>query len=130
MKTVITYGTFDLFHVGHVRLLKRARALGTRLCVGISTDEFNARKCKKAVHSFAERAEIVSSSQFVDHVFAEEGWEQKRGDIIRYSASVFVMGDDWLGEFDFLSDICQVVYLPRTEKISTTGIRENILEGR
>ncbi|WP_366140340.1 adenylyltransferase/cytidyltransferase family protein [uncultured Umboniibacter sp.] len=122
-RTVITYGTFDLFHVGHVRLLKRLRALGDRLIVGVSSDEFNLSKGKKSFYSFAERKEILEATDYVDSVFAENDWEQKRGDIIRYKASIFGMGDDWSGEFDSLKDICDVVYLPRTEEVSTTDIK-------
>lgn len=126
MKTVITYGTFDLFHVGHVRLLKRLRALGDRLIVGISSDEFNALKGKKSFFSYEERAEIVASSQYVDFVFPEHNWEQKREDIIKYQADIFGMGSDWVGKFDELSDICEVVYLDRTENISTTDIKRSL----
>ena len=108
MKTVITYGTFDLFHVGHVRLLKRLKGLGCRLIVGISSEE---------------RAEIVSSCKYVDEVFSENSWEQKRIDILKFNADIFSIGDDWAGEFDHLNDICEVVYLPRTEDISTTEIK-------
>ncbi len=126
MKTIITYGTFDLFHVGHVRLLQRLSALGDRLVVGISTDEFNDEKGKRSFSSFKERAEIVSSCRFVSEVFAEEGWGQKREDIIRFNADIFVMGDDWLGKFDDLGDICDVQYVPRTEDISTTAIKKSL----
>lgn len=124
MKTVITYGTFDLFHVGHVRILQRLRALGDRLIVGISSDEFNAFKGKKSFFSYEERAEIVASSKYVDFVFPEHNWEQKREDIIKYQADIFGMGHDWQGKFDDLSDICKVVYLERTEDISTTEIKK------
>lgn len=124
MKTVITYGTFDLFHVGHVRILQRLRALGDRLIVGISSDEFNALKGKKSFFSYEERAEIVASSKYVDFVFPEHNWEQKQEDIVKYQADIFGMGHDWQGKFDDLSDICQVVYLERTEDISTTDIKK------
>lgn len=126
MKTVLTYGTFDLFHVGHVRILKRLRALGDRLVVGISSDEFNALKGKKSFFSYEERAEIVGSSQYVDLVFPEHNWEQKRDDIVKYQADIFGMGHDWQGKFDDLSDICQVIYLERTEDISTTDIKKSL----
>ncbi|EOA6574748.1 adenylyltransferase/cytidyltransferase family protein [Vibrio cholerae] len=126
MKTVITYGTFDLFHVGHVRLLKRLSELGERLIVGISSDEFNELKGKKSFFSYEERAEIVLSSKYVDFVFPENSWEQKREDIIKYNAHLFAMGDDWIGKFDSLMDICDVVYLPRTEDISTTKIKKTL----
>ena len=100
MKTVITYGTFDLFHVGHIRLLKRLRALGDKLIVGISTDEFNALKGKKSFFSYEERAEIIESCKYVTVVFPEKNWQQKKSDIAKYNADVFAMGDDWQGKFD------------------------------
>lgn len=126
MKTIITYGTFDLFHIGHVRILQRLRAMGDRLIVGISSDEFNALKGKKSFFSYAERAEIVASSKYVDFVFPEHNWEQKREDILKYNAQVLGMGNDWEGKFDHLSDICEVVYLGRTEDISTTEIKRSL----
>ncbi len=124
MKTVITYGTFDLFHVGHVKLLRRLRELGDRLVVGISTDEFNAGKGKTSVMPYHHRAEIVGSVRYVDAIFPEESWDQKRGDIAREGAHIFAMGDDWVGKFDHLSDLCEVVYLPRTRDISSTEIKQ------
>ena len=124
MTTVITYGTFDLFHVGHVNLLRRLRALGDRLVVGCSTDEFNALKGKKTVMPYAHRAEILRSLRHVDHVFPESSWEQKRADIAREGAGIFAMGDDWTGRFDDLGDACEVVYLPRTRDVSTTEVRQ------
>jgi len=125
--TVLTYGTFDLFHVGHLRLLERARLLGDRLIVGVSTDEFNATKGKKAVLRFAERREIVASLRCVDLVIPECAWGQKEQDIVAHAVGVFVMGNDWVGEFDGLaSDTCQVRYLPRTEGISTTLLRGHL----
>lgn len=124
MKTVITYGTFDLFHVGHVRLLRRLRDLGDRLVVGCSTDEFNVVKGKKSVLPYDQRSEILMACRYVDEVFPEVHWDQKRGDIVRFGASIFAMGDDWVGKFDDLSDLCKVVYLPRTENISSTEIRQ------
>ena len=105
MKIVITYGTFDLFHVGHVRLLKRLYDIGDKLIVGISTDEFNSSKGKSSFFSYKERAEIVSSCKYVDEVFPENTWDQKASDIKKYKADIFAMGDDWEGKFDFLSDI-------------------------
>lgn len=123
MKVVITYGTFDLFHVGHIRLLKRLRALGDELIVGISSDEFNLLKGKNSFYSYEERAEILESCKYVSSVFPEHNWEQKRNDIKRYNASTFAMGDDWQGKFDELKDLCEVVYLPRTEDVSTTEIK-------
>ena len=124
MKVVITYGTFDLFHVGHIRLLKRLSALGDKLIVGISSDEFNALKGKKSFFSYEERAEIIESCKYVSAVFPEHNWQQKKDDIIKYNADIFAMGDDWAGKFDDLKDVCSVVYLPRTEDISTTAIKK------
>lgn len=123
MKTVITYGTFDLFHVGHIRLLKRLSSLGDELIVGISSDEFNLEKGKNSFFSYEERAEILNSCKYVTSVFPEFSWDQKRLDIKKYNADIFAMGDDWKGEFDSLSDLCEVVYLPRTEDVSTTEIK-------
>ena len=123
MKVVITYGTFDLFHVGHIRLLKRLRELGNELIVGISSDEFNLLKGKKSFYSYEERAEILASCKYVSKVFPEHSWEQKKNDIEKYHATIFAMGDDWQGKFDELSTLCEVVYLPRTEDISTTEIK-------
>ena len=123
---VITYGTFDLFHVGHVRLLKRLRALGDSLIVGVSSDGFNAMKGKKSFFSYEERKEILLSCKYVDDVFPENNWEQKRSDIIKYGASIFGIGDDWKGKFDDLSDICDVIYLERTENVSTTDIKKEL----
>jgi glycerol-3-phosphate cytidylyltransferase len=122
-RTVLTYGTFDLFHPGHVQLLKRARELGSRLVVGLSTDEFNARKGKKSVMSFEDRKAVLESCRYVDEVFAEEDWEQKGPDAIRLGADVFVMGDDWAGKFDFMAEHCHVVYLARTPEVSSTEIK-------
>ena len=124
MKSVITYGTFDLFHIGHLNLLRRLRSLGDRLVVGVSTDEFNSIKGKKTIVSYNHRAEIVASLKFVDHVFPENDWEQKRADILREQAKIFAMGDDWIGKFDSLRDICEVIYLPRTRDVSTTEIKQ------
>lgn len=126
MKVVITYGTFDLFHVGHIRLLKRLHDLGDKLLVGISTDEFNLSKGKKSFFSYTERAEIVESCQYVDFVFPESSWNQKENDIIEYKANIFAMGNDWEGKFDDLSKLCEVIYLPRTEDISTTSIKDSL----
>jgi glycerol-3-phosphate cytidylyltransferase len=126
MKTVITYGTFDLFHIGHLRLLQRLSTLGDRLVVGCSTDEFNKLKGKETVISYSERAEILSACRYVDLVFPEENWEQKVNDIKKYNASIFAMGHDWAGKFDFLSEYCEVIYLPRTEDVSTTNLKTMI----
>ena len=122
-RTVLTYGTFDLFHAGHVRLLERLRALGDRLVVGCSTDAFNAVKGKRTVVPFADRVRVLEACEHVDLVIPEEGWDQKRLDVAYHRAEVFGMGDDWEGEFDDLSDLCEVVYLPRTPDVSTTQLK-------
>ena len=126
MKRVITYGTYDLLHWGHIRLLKRARELGDYLIVGLSTDEFNAVKGKAAYHPYEERKMMLEAIRYVDLVIPENNWEQKRDDIRKYEADIFVMGDDWQGKFDDLKDIVEVVYLPRTEGISTTKIKQDL----
>lgn len=126
MKKVITYGTFDLFHVGHVNILRRAKALGDYLVVALSTDEFNAIKHKKAYHSYEDRKAILEACRYVDEVIPENTWEQKIKDVQENNIDVFVMGDDWTGKFDFLKDYCEVVYLPRTEGISTTKIKGDL----
>jgi glycerol-3-phosphate cytidylyltransferase len=130
MKTVLTYGTFDLFHIGHLRLLQRLRALGDRLIVGVSTDEFNQLKGKRTVVPFKDRIEIVRGIRFVDDVFPEQTWEQKTADVIAREVSVFGMGDDWLGKFDDMKQHCEVVYLPRTEDVSSSEMKRllNILD--
>ena len=127
MKKVITYGTYDLLHYGHVNLLERARALGDFLMVGLSTDEFNWReKHKKSYFSYEIRKQMLEALRCVDMVIPEESWEQKASDIRRYGIDIFVIGDDWEGRFDFLKDICEVVYLPRTPGISTSQIKEDL----
>lgn len=123
-RTVITYGTFDLFHIGHLNLLSRLRGLGDRLIVGVSTDEFNAGKGKKSIIKFEDRIEIVRNLKCVDMAIPEESWDQKASDIKKYGVSVFGMGHDWDGKFDHLSELCEVVYLPRTENVSSTQIRQ------
>jgi glycerol-3-phosphate cytidylyltransferase len=123
MKTILTYGTYDLFHIGHVRLLERARALGDRLVVGVSSDEFNKLKGKRSIMRYEHRAAIVAALACVDEVFPEHDWEQKADDIQRVVADVLVMGDDWAGKFDDLAGLCNVTYLPRTEGISTTELK-------
>ncbi len=125
-KTVLTYGTFDLFHIGHLRLLERAKAIadGGELIVAISTDEFNWNmKQKRSAIPYADRAAIVGALKCVDKVISEENWEQKTTDVAKYNVDVFVMGDDWKGKFDFLKSQCEVVYLPRTEGVSSTQIK-------
>jgi len=128
MDKILTYGTFDLFHIGHWRLLNRAKALGDYLVIGLSTDEFNKIKGKKALIEYEERKQILESISFVNLVIPENNWEQKSGDIINNSISKLVMGDDWQGKFDHLKNYCEVIYLPRTRKISSTSIREIIHE--
>jgi glycerol-3-phosphate cytidylyltransferase len=129
-KTVITFGTFDVFHVGHVRVLNRAAALGDRLVVGVSSDALNfAKKARYPVFTQDERMEIVANVRSVDAVFVEESLEAKRDYVIEHEAAILVMGDDWAGKFDELNDVCQVVYLPRTPSVSTTAIIELITGG-
>lgn len=125
-KVVLTYGTFDLLHKGHIRLLKRAKALGDYLIVAISTDEFNSIKGKKSYFNYEDRKEILESIKYVDKVIPEVEWEQKILDVREYDVDIFVMGDDWTGKFDFLKEYCKVVYLPRTDGISATKIKSDL----
>ena len=122
-KTILTYGTFDLFHVGHVHLLRRLADLGDRLIVGCSTDEFNEIKGKQCIMPYEDRKIILHACRYVDDVIPEQNWAQKPDDIQRLNVSTFAMGDDWAGKFDELRAYCDVVYLPRTEGVSTTGLR-------
>lgn len=128
MKRVLTYGTFDLLHYGHINILKRAKALGDYLVVALSTDEFNEIKGKKAYHNYETRKLMLEAVRYVDLVIPEKTWEQKIDDIKRYEIDVLVMGDDWAGsdKFDYLKDYCEVVYLPRTEGVSTTKIKQEL----
>lgn len=128
MKRILTYGTYDLLHYGHIRLLKRAKELGDYLIVAISTEEFNAIKGKKAYHDYATRKEMLEAIRYVDLVIPENDWEQKRDDVKNYHVDVVVMGSDWKGheKFENLRDICEVVYLDRTEGISTTKIKREL----
>jgi glycerol-3-phosphate cytidylyltransferase len=128
MKKVITYGTFDLLHWGHINLLKRASELGDHLTVAISTDEFNKIKNKQAYHSFENRKMILESIRYVDKVIPENHWDQKIQDVIDNDIDIFVMGDDWKGKFDFLKDYCEVIYLPRTVGISTSQIKTDLFK--
>lgn len=124
MKRIITYGTFDLLHYGHINLLRRAKSLGDYLIVALSTDEFNLySKNKKSYFSYEIRKQLLEAIRYVDLVIPEENWEQKEKDIKEYHIDTFVMGDDWKGKFDFLKEFCEVVYLERTPEISTTQIK-------
>jgi len=126
-KKVITYGTFDLLHYGHIRLLQRAKALGDYLVVGLSTDEFNTKeKNKQTYFSYDIRKQMLEAIRYVDMVIPEYSWDQKIHDIKDHQIDVFVMGDDWKGRFDFLKEYCEVVYLPRTPGISTTVIKNEL----
>ena len=128
MKRVLTYGTFDLLHYGHIEILRRAKALGDYLVVAVSTDEFNAIKGKKAYHNYETRKKMLEAIRYVDLVIPENDWNQKRNDVKEYRIDEVVMGSDWEGneKFEDLKDICEVVYLPRTEGISTTKIKKDL----
>ena len=129
MKKVITYGTFDLFHVGHLNILKRAKALGDYLIVAVSSDAFNAQKGKKAYHSDQDRMAILKAIKYVDEVILEESWDQKIKDVQEHDVDIFVMGDDWKGKFDFLEEEgVEVVYLPRTPEISSSQIKHDLYD--
>jgi len=130
MKKVITYGTFDLFHFGHLELLRRAKDLGDYLIVAVSTDEFNQIKGKRCVYSFKHRCNIVQAIKYVDETIPENNWEQKSTDIISNKIDILIMGDDWTNKFDDLMDICDVIYVPRTTDISTTEIIEVVKNGK
>ena len=126
MIKVITYGTFDLLHYGHINLLRRAKELGDYLVVAISTDEFNSIKNKKSYFNYEKRKMILEAIRYVDEVIPEESWEQKIVDVRERNIDVFVMGDDWTGKFDYLKEYCEVVYLERTPDISTTQMKESL----
>ena len=126
MKKVITYGTYDLLHVGHINLLRRAKELGDYLVVVLSSDEFNAIKHKTAYHCYEDRKIILEAVKYVDEVIPEYTWGQKIQDVVDNQIDVFVMGDDWKGQIDFLNDYCEVIYLPRTDGISTTKIKQDL----
>lgn len=130
MKRVLTYGTFDVFHYGHINLLKRARALGDYLIVGLSTDEFNKLKNKKSLYTYEQRKVILEACRYVDLVVPENTWEQKVEDVRKFSADIFVMGDDWVGKFDFLKQLCDVIYLERTEGVCSTDTRNHLDDAR
>ena len=128
MKRILTYGTFDLLHYGHIRLLQRAKALGDYLIVAVSTDEFNALIGKKSYHNYETRKKMLEAIRYVDLVIPEDNWEQKIDDVKTYHVDVVVMGSDWAGSdrFEYLNDYCEVVYLDRTEGISTTKIKQEL----
>lgn len=123
-KTVLTYGTFDLFHIGHLNLLQRLRDMGDRLIVGVSTDEFNALKGKQTIVRHDDRLRIVQGLKCVDLAIPENAWEQKADDIRKHDVAIFGIGADWKGHFDELETLCEVVYLPRTRGISSTEIKQ------
>jgi glycerol-3-phosphate cytidylyltransferase len=124
--TIITYGTFDMFHIGHLRLLQRLQQMGDRLIVGVSTDAFNAVKGKKTLIPFEQRSEIVANIKGVDLVIPETDWDQKIDDIRKHGVDIFAIGEDWKGKFDFLKDYCEVMYLERTKDISTTQLKKSL----
>ena len=128
MKRVLTYGTFDLLHYGHIEILRRAKALGDYLIVALSTDEFNEVKHKKAYHNYETRKKMLEAIRYVDLVIPDENWEQKISDVKEYKADIVVMGSDWANsdKFDYLKEYCELVFLPRTEGISTTKIKKDL----
>ena len=125
-KTIITYGTFDMFHIGHLKLLQRLKDMADELIVAVSTDEFNSIKGKKAIIPYEQRAEIVANIKCVDKVIPEECWEQKVNDIKKFDIDIFAIGDDWKGKFDFLKEHCEVIYLERTKDVSTTELKKSL----
>lgn len=128
MKTVLTYGTFDLLHYGHIELLKKAKALadGGKLIIGLSSDEFNNQKGKEAHQKYEKRLELLNAIVYVDMIIPENNWEQKVDDIKKYNVDTFVMGNDWEGKFDDLKEHCDVIYFPRTKSISSTSVKKAI----
>lgn len=128
MKRVITYGTFDVLHYGHINLLRRAKALGDYLIVALSSDEFNNIKHKKSYYTYEQRKSILEACRYVDLVIPEFNWDQKITDVQKYEIDIFVMGDDWKGKFDFLKDYCEVVYFPRTPDVSSTQTKTFLRE--
>ncbi len=125
--TILTYGTFDLFHYGHIEILRRAKELGDKLVVGLSTDNFNKTKGKSCVIPYDKRKELLEAIGYVDFVIPESDWGQKINDVLTHKIDIFVMGDDWEGKFDFLKKHCKVVYLPRTIHISTTKLKATLI---
>lgn len=130
MKKVITYGTFDILHYGHINLLKRAKALGDYLIVALSSDEFNLMKNKISYFTYEQRKFILESCKYVDEIIPENNWEQKINDIKNYGIDIFVMGSDWENKFNFLKKYCEVIYLPRTPDISTTQIKKSLTNNK
>ena len=128
MKRVLTYGTFDLLHYGHIEILRRAKALGDYLIVALSTDEFNEIKGKRAYHNYETRKKMLEAVRYVDLVIPEKNWEQKVSDVKDYKVDIVVMGSDWANsdKFDYLKEYCELIYLPRTEGISTTKIKKDL----
>lgn len=126
MRRVITYGTFDMLHYGHINLLKRAKSKGDYLIVALSTNEFNKIKGKKCFFNYEERKLLLESIRYVDLVIPENSWNQKKEDVLKYDVDVFVIGNDWEGKFDYLKEVCEVIYLDRTPEISTTMIKNNL----
>lgn len=129
MRTILTYGTFDVVHIGHINLLRRARELGDRLIVGLSSDEFNSKKHKSSLLDYENRKAVLEAIRYVDLVFPEITWEQKIDDVKKYGVTTFVIGDDWTGKFDFLTEYCEVTYLSRTADISSTLIKQSLIGG-
>ena len=125
-KTIITYGTFDMFHIGHLKLLERLSKMADQVIVAVSTDEFNEQKGKKVLIPYEQRAAIVQAIEYVDLVIPEDNWEQKKTDIQKYGVDIFAIGNDWEGKFDFLKNQCEVVYLDRTQDISTTSLKKSL----
>lgn len=125
-KTIITYGTFDMFHIGHLNLLKRLAEMADKVIVAVSTDEFNEEKGKKVLIPYEQRAAIVQAIDCVDLVIPEQSWEQKISDVKKYEVDIFAIGNDWEGEFDFLKEYCEVIYLDRTQNISTTNLKKSL----
>lgn len=127
MRKIITYGTFDLLHYGHINLLRRAKEMGDYLIVALSTDEFNwNEKRKKCYFTYEQRKKLLEAIRYVDLVIPEENWAQKVSDVQEFRVDTFVMGDDWAGKFDFLKEYCEVVYLPRTPEISSSQIKQDL----
>ncbi len=126
MKTVLTYGTFDLLHYGHIEFLKKAKQMGDFLVVGVSNDKFNEQKGKKAYFPYEKRKAMIEAIRYVDLVIEQTSFEQKREDIIKYNVDILVSSEDWLGQYDYLRELCEVIYLPRTPEISTTKIKEDL----